>query len=162
MIVQAAKIIGSGLATIGLTNMLLSLIHNNKYLISELIYTDLAKKAVFTIDEMIRSLGENSTLYKFLETEISKLTLHINAKNINGSLVLDKYTLLSSKKIKEENTMLSFNIAGVYIFKGSNNEEYVGSSTDFYFRLVEHKDQFKNKRKPTKLHLFKYKFNDYK
>src|SRR5271154_825284 len=162
MIVQAAKIIGSGLATIGLTNMLLSLIHNNKYLVSELTYTDLAKKALFTIEEMIGSLAENSTLYKFLDTEISKSTLYINAKNINGNLVLDKYTLLSSKKSREENTMLSFNIAGVYIFKGPNNKEYVGSCIEFYSRLVEHKDQFKNKRKPTKLHLFKYKFNEYK
>src|SRR5436305_10423832 len=158
MIVQAAKIIGSGLATIGLTNILLSLIHNNKYLVSDIIYTDLAKKAIFTVDEMIVSLAKNSILYKFREIEIPQSTLHINAKNINGNIVLNNYIPLNSniKKRKSQNrkVKLYFNVAGVYLFKGPSNEKYVGSGSgsgscmDFYSRLIEHKDQFNNKRRP--------------
>jgi hypothetical protein len=50
MIVQAAKIIGSGLATIGLTNTLSSLLTNNKdLLLSEIIYTDITRKAILTV-----------------------------------------------------------------------------------------------------------------
>ena len=105
MIVQAAKIIGSGLATIGLTNILLSLIHNNKYLVSDIIYTDLAKKAIFTVDEMIGSLAKNSILYKFLEIEIPQSTLHINAKNINGNIVLNNYIPLNSNIKKDKKAL---------------------------------------------------------
>jgi hypothetical protein len=67
MLVQAAKIIGSGLATIGLTNTLLSLVSENKdLLLSDVIYTNMAKKAILTIDKMIDSLPNNSILLKFL------------------------------------------------------------------------------------------------
>jgi len=52
MIVQAAKIIGSGLATIGLTNTLLSLLTNNKNLLLwDIIYTHVARKAILTLEK---------------------------------------------------------------------------------------------------------------
>jgi len=57
MILQAAKIIGSGLATIGLINLLLSLLNHNKdFLLSDIVYSKLAKKTIFTCEEMIKSL----------------------------------------------------------------------------------------------------------
>jgi len=66
MIVQAAKIIGSGLATIGLTNILLSLLTNNKdLLLSEIIYSDMARKTILTIKKMISNLPNNSLLLGF-------------------------------------------------------------------------------------------------
>jgi len=66
MIVQAAKIIGSGLATIGLTNILLSLLTNNKdLLLSEIIYSDMARKTILTIKKMISNLPNNKLLLGF-------------------------------------------------------------------------------------------------
>jgi hypothetical protein len=79
MLVQAAKIIGSGLATIGLTNTLLSLVTDNKdLLLLDVIYTNMAKKAISTIDKMIDTLPGDSLLLKYLNKEISKSILKIN------------------------------------------------------------------------------------
>lgn len=92
MIVQAAKIMGSGMATIGLTNILLSLIRDNNFIISKVYYTDLSKKGILTIDDMIRILlneNQNSILLKFLEEEIPLSILYINGKNINGCIRAD-------------------------------------------------------------------------
>jgi hypothetical protein len=56
MIVQAAKIIGSGLATIGLINILLSLLTQNKDLfLSNIVYTELVKKAPFLLRDIINN-----------------------------------------------------------------------------------------------------------
>jgi hypothetical protein len=165
MIVQAAKIMGSGMATIGLTNNLLSLIRDNKLLISKIYYTDLIKKGILTIDDMIRTLlneNKNSILLKYLEEEIGLSILLINGRNINGIIKVNDdifIKTLDKKKVSKLNN--SFMVAGVYLFNGPNDEQYVGSCMNFKSRLNEHKDQFKSKRKPTKLHLFKYKFNDY-
>jgi hypothetical protein len=43
--------------------------------------------------------------------------------------------------------------AGVYMFElKANGDQYVGSTTDFRTRLGDHKDQFENKKQPTRLH----------
>lgn len=70
MLVQAAKIIGSGLATIGLSNVLLSVIRDDDLLLSKIIYTKLVKEAISTVESMINSLPKDSVLLKFLNEEI--------------------------------------------------------------------------------------------
>ena len=166
MIVQAAKIIGSGLATIGLTNTILSLLTNNKeLLLSNIIYTNLAKKAILTIDKMIISLPNNSLLLKFLNEEVIKSILKINGIIINNNLEFKNYINLNSNtKDKDIKNILNIDFlnAGVYMFIAPNNERYIGSCINFNMRLIEHKDQFINRRKPTGLHLYKYKYNQYK
>ena len=57
---------------------------------------------------------------------------------------------------------IDFLTAGVYIFIAPDGERYLGSCINFNTRLIEHKDQFKNRRKPTVLHLYKYQFPLYK
>jgi len=67
MILQAAKIIGSGLATIGLINLLLSLLNHNKdFLLSDIVYSKLAKKTIFTCEEMIKSSLDTNIILGFL------------------------------------------------------------------------------------------------
>ena len=164
MIVQAAKIIGSGLATIGLTNILLSLIQNDNLLISKINITELGKKGISTIDKMIESLPKDSLLLKFLMHEISLSTLKINGKAENGLIIPTDMILLDLNYKKKIVTIIDsqFNIAGVYVFIGPDGEQYVGSCIDINSRLIEHKHQFKNRRRPTKIHLGKYKFSEYK
>jgi hypothetical protein len=153
MLVQAAKIIGSGLATIGLTNTLLSLVTENKdLLLSDVIYTNMAKKAISTIDKMIDSLPNDSVLLKFLNEEISKSILKINGIVINNNIEIKDFIDLNlNNKDKEIKNILNidFLTAGVYMFIAPNNERYLGSSMNFNIRLTEHKDQFSKRRKPT-------------
>ena len=56
MLVQAAKIIGSGLATIGLSKILYSIVDNDYLLISKIIYTKFIRRAIFRVDSMINNL----------------------------------------------------------------------------------------------------------
>lgn len=101
MVAQAAKIIGSGLATIGLIDVLLSLLIQNKDLyLSEIVYIELAKRAIFTTEEMIKSLPEVNLVLKFLYKEIP-------------------------------------------------------------LSILKHKYQFNNRRRPTTLHVYKYKYFRY-
>ena len=164
MIVQAAKIIGSGLATIGLTNILLSLIQNDSLLLSKINITELGKKGISTIDKMIESLPKDSLLLKFLMHEIALSSLKIYGKVENGLIVHTNMILLDlNYKNKMTNIIDSkFYIAGVYVFIAPNGEQYVGSCMDFNSRLIDYKHQFKNRRRPTKIHLGKYKFTEYK
>ncbi len=166
MIVQAAKIIGSGLATIGLTNVLLSLLTENKnLLLSNITYTNIAKKAIFTIDRMITSLPHNSLLLKYLKEELPRSILKINANVIDNNIEIKYYVNLNSNnKNKEINDILDikFLTAGVYTFIAPDDERYLGSCMNFNLRLIEHKDQFINRRKPTILHLYKYQYSQYK
>jgi GIY-YIG catalytic domain len=166
MIVQAAKIIGSGLATIGLLDTLLSVIKNNKNLISEIVYTDLAKKAIHTVSEMINSLDKDSLLYEFLHKEIPESALITNGKLMKGDLIVDNYDILKKITYKKGNVFKNINssffIAGVYIFIGQNNEQYIGSSINLYTRLRKHKSRFKDKRRVSKLYVSKYKYDEYK
>ena len=47
------------------------------------------------------------------------------------------------------------------MFIAPDNERYIGSCINFNNRLIEHKDQFINRRKPTSLHLYKFNFSEY-
>ena len=49
-----------------------------------------------------------------------------------------------------------FCIAGIYVFIAPNGEQYVGYCIGFNSRLIDHKGQFKNRRRSTKIHLGKY------
>jgi hypothetical protein len=164
MIVQGAKIIGSGLATIGLSNVLLSVIQNDNLLLSNIVYTKLIKKAISTIETMINSLPKDSVLLSFLEKEILSSKLEIIGKNKNNILVIDNLIPLISysnnKNIKNINS--DFYTAGVYLFKAPNGEQYLGSCMNFYSRLISHKNCFGKKRKGIKLYLYKYKYEEYK
>jgi len=99
MIVQAAKIIGSGLATIGLTNTLLSLLTNNKdLLLLEIIYIGIIKKDILTVEKMILSLPNNNLLLKFLNEELPKSALKINGVVINNNIEIKSFIDLNLKK----------------------------------------------------------------
>lgn len=166
MLVQAAKIIGSGLATIGLINVLLSVIHNDDILLSKVVYTKLVKEAIHTIESMINSLPKNSVILKFLEEEILLSKLEIIGKNKKNKLVINKlvpldFNNLYYKKLKKDINS-NFYIAGVYLFKAPNGEQYVGSCMDFYSRLKAHKNSFGKNRNNVKLHSYKYKYEEYK
>lgn len=90
MLVQAAKIIGSGLATIGLNSVLLSVIHDDNLLLSKIVYTKLVKEAISTVENMINSLPKDSVLFNFLNREILSSKLEIVGKNKNNLLVINK------------------------------------------------------------------------
>jgi len=62
MLLQAAKIIGSGLATIGLTNILLSPLQSNN-LLTKLYLTLLSTEGIKTVDNMIKSLDLNQRIF---------------------------------------------------------------------------------------------------
>src|ERR1700719_2017656 len=130
MIVQAAKIIGSGLATIGLTDILLSVIRNEDMLISKIIKTELIEKGISTVNSMIESLPKNSILYKFLEIEIkgSKLYIRGGTSNIKGYVKTKNFLSLPlqvKSKIKIDYMKEDFYIAGVYVLSAPDGEEYV-------------------------------------
>lgn len=151
MLVQAAKIIGSGLATIGLSNVLLSVIHDDNLLLSKIVYTKLVKEAISTVESMINSLPKDSVLLHFLNKVILSSKLEIIGKNKNNILVINKlislnFNNLNYKKLKKDINS-NFYIAGVYLFKAPNGEQYVRSSMDFYTRLNRHKNSFEKKGK---------------
>ena len=166
MLVQAAKIIGSGLATIGLSNVLLSVIRDNNLLLSKIIYTKLVKEAISIVESMINSLLKDSVLFNFLNEEILLSRIEIMGKNENNNLVVNEliplnFNNLKYKKLKEDINS-SFYIAGVYIFEAPNGEQYVGSCIDFYTRLNAHKNSFGQKTKGIKLYSYNYKYEEYK
>jgi hypothetical protein len=166
MLVQAAKIVGSGLATIGLHSVLLSIIQDDNLLLSKIIYTKLIKEGISTVENMLKSLPKNSILLKFLEKEILSSKLKIISKNKNNKLIINKlipldFNNLSYKKLKNDINS-DFYIAGVYLFEAPDNEQYLGSCMDFYTRLNTHKDSFKRRIKNVKLYSYKYKFEEYK
>jgi len=98
MILQAAKIIGSGLATIGLIDVLLSMLNNNKgLLLSNIIYSKLAKKAISTCEEMVNSLPDNNIVLGFLKKEIPLSLLKINGSINNNAIVVKEFISLDSK-----------------------------------------------------------------
>src|ERR1700753_536563 len=98
MTIQAAKIIGSGLATIGLIDILLSLINNNKgLLLSNIIYFKLAKKAISTCEEMVNSLPGNNIVLDFLKKEIPLSILKVNGSITNNAILVKEFIPLDSK-----------------------------------------------------------------
>ena len=126
MLVQAAKVIGSGLATIGLTSILISLLTDNRqYLLSPVIQTNLVKKAIDNLDIMILNLPKNSLLLNFLNEEIPRSLLKINGTVINGKIDTKYYVDLSLNNIDEQFKNLldiDFLIAGVYAYISPNEK----------------------------------------
>jgi hypothetical protein len=166
MIVQAAKILGSGVATVGLKSVLLSIIHDDNLLLSKVIYTKLVIVAISTVENMLNSLPKDSVLLKFIEREILLSKLEIIGKSNNNKLIIDKlipldFNNLNYKKLKQD-INFDFYIAGVYLFKAPDGEQYLGSCMDFYARLNMHKDSFRKRIKEVKLYSYKYKFEEYK
>jgi hypothetical protein len=161
MLVQAAKILGAGLATIGLKNVLLSVIHDDNLLLSKIVYTKLVLGAISTVESMLNNLTKDSVFLKFLEKEILLFKLEIIGKNKNNKLVINKlipleFNSLNYKKLKKDIN------SDFYIFKAPDNKQYLESCMDFYARLNIHKDSFKRTRKDVKLYSYKYKFEEYK
>jgi hypothetical protein len=162
MLVQAAKIIGSGLATIGLKEKLISPLTNillspldSKYLITKIILTHLSIEAIKTVDKMIGSLSNNNKLYKFLVEEIPNSFIYINSKIKNDIVVGENFihSLSDCKKSFIKKPDYPFHIAGVYVFCTLNNEQYIGSTIDLYKRLSDHKHELICKREQSKLYL---------
>lgn len=85
---QAAKYIGSGLATIGLTKQVLSPVLSNRLLCSSVV-SPTAIQAIQTVDQMIESLPENSPVFQHLEAvaSTSETMLEVTAK-VQGDLVI--------------------------------------------------------------------------
>ena len=166
MLVQAAKIIGSGLATIGLTSQLLSLITTNRqYLLANVVYNKIAKKAINNLDLMISKLPNNSIIIKFLEEEIPKSKLKINGSVINNNLYIKDFIHLSSNDRDEKLEQLlniDFLTAGVYTFISPNNERYLSSTINFDEWLYKNGCQLNYRGKPRELDVNSYKYIQYK
>ena len=96
MIIQAAKIIGSGLATIGLI-VILMLNSNKGLLLFNIIYSKLAKEAISTCEVMVRSLRYSSIVLDFLKKEIPLSILKINGSITNNPIVVIEVIPLDSK-----------------------------------------------------------------
>ena len=141
MLVQAAKIIGSGLATIGLkesllsplTNILLSPLQSNN-LLTKLSLTHLSIQAIKTIDNMIVSMSRTNQLYKFLEEEHPNSCMYVNVNIENGIRTGNNFvhSLSDCKKSYVKKPAYPFHITGVYAFNTLTNEQYIGSSTNLY------------------------------
>lgn len=161
MLLQAAKTIGSGLATIGLTNILLSPLQNNNIL-TKLYITHLITEAIKTIDDMIGSLPQINQLHKFLEEEVPNSFIYVNAKIENDIVIGNNYihSFSDGQKNNIKKPIYPFHIAGVYVFSTLTNEQYIGSSTNIYKRLSEHKHELLCKRVRSKLYLSEFELND--
>lgn len=156
---QAAKYIGSGLATIGLTKQLLAPVLSTRLLCPSVI-SPLAKEAICVVDEMLRSLPEDSPVLAHI-TEVasqSESLLQVIAK-ANGGLIIPSSKIEFPDGNIPQNTIPV--AAGVYIFtenvcaSGQTVvRQAIGSSSNFKRRLVEHKEAFNGSGSPTSLHNF--------
>jgi len=90
---QAAKYIGSGLATIGLTKQVLSPVLSNCLLCSSVV-SPTAIQAIQTVDQMIESLPENSPVFQHIEAvaSTSETMLEVTAK-VQGDLVIPFWSI---------------------------------------------------------------------
>lgn len=154
---QAAKYIGGGLATIGLTKLVLSPALSPRLLCPSVI-SPTAVVAINVVDEMLQSLPKDGTVINHITevAESSESMLQVTAK-VQGDLVIPNTPIEFPNGNITENSITKE--AGVYAFTDKepyqNNtelEQAFGSAIDFRRRVADHKDQFNNKAKQTSLH----------
>lgn len=142
---QAAKYIGAGLATIGLTKDVLSPVLSPRLLCPSVI-TDTAKVAIIAVDKMLKSLPEDSLVLNHIKqvASNSESMLHVSAE-AQGDLVIPSNVL----EFPDGNIPNSPETsgAGVYVFTDkevapdqTERCQAVGSAINFGRRLDQHKD----------------------
>lgn len=154
---QAAKYIGAGLATIGLTKTILSPVLSPRLLCPSVI-SSTAEVAIRVVNEMLLSLPKDSIVLNHITEVASKSAnmLQVTAQS-QGDLVNPiNLVEFSNGNIPEG---LVPKEAGVYVFteKRSSSDQSVpgqafGSAVDFRRRLGDHKDQFSGSSRQTSLH----------
>lgn len=155
---QAAKYIGGGLATIGLTKLILSPITSSRLLCPSVI-SPTAKVAINVVDEMLKSLPSDGTVIKHIAkvAEQSESMLQVTAK-VEGDLVIPNTLIEFPNGNIPENSVTKER--GVYAFTDKKAlsahpdglEQAFGSAIGFPRRLADHKDQFNGKSRQTALH----------
>ena len=152
---QAAKYIGSGLATIGLTKRLLLPLLSPQLLCPSVISSE-AEKAIIVVDEMLQSLPQDSLVLQHITEVALGAQVSISAQ-VTGDLVIPT----SQIEFPEGNIPSGIPTgAGVYAFtelspsKGQAGvQQAFGSTVGFPHRLKVHKSQFAGTSMPTNLHL---------
>lgn len=85
---QAAKYIGSGLATIGLTKQILAPTLSPNILCTSVI-SPLATKAISTVDEMLISLPKDSLVLQHIQNVAASVEVQVTATANNGIITPD-------------------------------------------------------------------------
>lgn len=154
---QAAKYIGSGLATIGLTNNILSPILSGRLLCPSVI-SPTAKVAIRVVDDMLRSLAvDNPVLLHITNVAMqSESLLEVTASVKDGLLSPSSVIEFAGGNIPINKVP---NDTGVYVFTEqvvapgqTEVRQAIGSAVDLNRRVADHKDQFLGLSKPTSLH----------
>ena len=108
---QAAKYIGSGLATIGLTQQILRPVLSSKTLCPSVI-SPLAQQGIATVDVMLRSLPEDSLVLKHISDIASGADVITTTVIESGSILPNQVIGFNGGKP----TLPSPSGAGVYAF----------------------------------------------
>lgn len=152
---QAAKYIGSGLATIGLTKQILAPVLSPRLLCPSVI-SPTAVVAIRVVDEMLRSLPEDSPVIQHIQSMSGDSALEVTGA-ADGGLAIPLSTITFPDGNIPEGVVLA--TAGVYAFTKLNaadgqgtTRQAFGSAIDFRRRLGDHKDQFDNRSRQTSLH----------
>jgi hypothetical protein len=155
---QAAKYIGSGLATIGLTKNILSPVLSGRLLCPSVI-SPTAKVAIRVVDDMLRNLNvDNPVLLHITNIALQSESLfgvtgHVEKGLLSPFSVIDFLDGdIPMNKVSKD--------AGVYVFTEqvvapgeTELRQAIGSAVDFSRRLGDHKHQFLGQSKPTSLHI---------
>ena len=151
---QAAKYIGSGLATIGLTKIILAPVLSPKTLCPSVI-SHLAERAIVVVNDMLISLPKDSIVLKHIQDIASSTELGVVAS-------LDEGLVTPFSPLEFPNGDIPSGVplgTGVYAFteksasKGETKvRQAIGSAVSFPVRLGGHKDQFSGRSKATNLH----------
>ncbi len=154
---QAAKYIGSGLATIGLTKNILSPVLSSRVLTPSVI-SPLAKVAIDVVDQMLRSLPSDSLVLQHINQVASTVELQVTAQIINGIVVPDSSITFPNGQLPSSSSSPSG--TGVYAFTeiaptGQGlAKQTIGSALNFLTRLRTHFDGFLGSGKLTILHRY--------
>jgi hypothetical protein len=153
---QAAKYIGSGLATIGLTKQILQPVLSSNTLCPSVI-SHLGEQAITTVDVMLRSLSEDSLVLKHIVEIASGVELCTTAVVKDGLIVPNQAVSFREGNV----TSKSPSGTGVYVFtervpaQGSSVcRQAVGSALSFTTRLTQHLDAFAGVINRTPLHVY--------
>lgn len=154
---QAAKYIGAGLATIGLTKQILSPVLSPRLLCPSVI-SSTAIVAINVLDEMLRSLPKDSiVLNHIIEVAAQSESLLQVTAQAQGDLVKPLSSIEFSEGNIPEGSVTKD--AGVYAFTEkvvapgqTAVRQAFGSAINFQRRLRDHKDQFLGLSRQTSLH----------